>query len=94
MKYFKICLESIKTQKFRNFDVVVVDDPIPHWINTLLTNPIVQATEIIGATFLILLFIKNKLYKLEELINYLKTSSKIPPYIRTSSEQEIQLVEE
>ena len=79
---------------FIEYEVVVVDDPIPQWINTLLTDPIVQATEIIGATFLVFIFFNKKLYKSEELIKYLKTSSKIPPYIKTGSKQKIQIVED
>lgn len=79
---------------FVQYDIVIVDDPFPHWLNTLLTDPIVQATEIIGAAFLIFIIFNNRLYKSEELIKYLKTSPLIPTYLKTEAKQEIQIVED
>jgi hypothetical protein len=79
---------------FIEYDFVVVEDPIPHWINTLLTDPIVQITEIIGAIFLIFIFIHNRLYKSENLIKYLKTNHVIHPLLKTEPREEIQIVED
>jgi len=79
---------------FIEYDFVVTDDPIPLWINTLLTNPIVQATEIIGGICLIFIIINNRLYKSEDFIKYLKTSPLFTPLLKTEAKQEIQIVED
>jgi len=79
---------------FIDYDIVVVDDPIPHWINTLLTDPIVQITELFGAIFLIFIFFHNKLYHSDEFFKYLKTNPIFPPLIKTEAKQEIQIVED
>ena len=34
----------------------------PNWFLTLMTNPIVQITEIIGASIILMIIIMNKLY--------------------------------
>lgn len=79
---------------FIEYEFVVTDDPIPHWINTLLTDPIVQVTEVIGAAFLIFIIINNRLYKSKDFIKYLKTSPLFPPLLKTEAKQEIQIVED
>ena len=79
---------------FIQYDVTIVDDPIPVWFNTLLTNPIVQITEIIGATFLVFITIKNRLYKTDELLNYLKTGPIISTYLKSAPNKEIEIVED
>ena len=79
---------------FIEYEFVTVDDPIPLWITTLLTNPIVQATEIIGGFCLIFIIFHNKLYKSEDFIKYLKTSPLFPPLLKTEAKQEIQIVED
>ena len=79
---------------FIQYDVMIVDDPIPMWFNTLLTNPIVQITEITGAAILIFIIIKNRLYKTDELFKYLKTDPIISTYIKSKPNQEIQIVKE
>jgi len=79
---------------FVEYDFVVTDDPIPYWINTLLTNPIVQATEIIGGICLIFIIYHNRLYKSEDFIKYLKTSPLFPPLLKTEAKQEIEIVED
>jgi len=79
---------------FIEYEFVVTDDPIPHWVNTLLTDPLVQATEIIGAVFLIFIIYHNRLYKSKDFIKYLKTSPLLPPLLKTEAKQEIQIVED
>jgi hypothetical protein len=79
---------------FIEYDIVIVDDPILHWINTLLTDPIVQITEIFGGVCLLFIIFHNKLYKSENFIRYLKTSPFIPPLIKTETREEIQIVED
>jgi len=79
---------------FIQYDIVVTDDPIPLWTNTLLTNPIVQATEIVGGICLIFIIFHNKLYKSKDFIKYLKTSPLFPPLLKIEAKQEIQIVED
>ena len=79
---------------FIPYDFSMVHDPLPLWIHTLMTDPIVQATEIIGAAFLIFIIINNRLYKFENFIKYLKTSPLFPPLLKTEAKQEIQIVED
>ncbi|MFX1310834.1 MAG: metal-dependent hydrolase [Promethearchaeota archaeon] len=61
---------------FIMYDFTYCDNPLPHWIHTLLTNPVVQATEIIGIGFLIFILINNKLYSFKDITDYLKTNPK------------------
>ncbi|TFG25968.1 MAG: metal-dependent hydrolase [Promethearchaeota archaeon] len=79
---------------FIPYDVTIIDDPIPMWFNTLLTDPIVQITEITGAGILTFLIIKNKLYKTEELLKYLKTEPIYSTFLEKNSSQKIQIVED
>ena len=79
---------------FIPYDITIVDDPIPMWFNTLLTSPVVQITEIIGASILLIITIKYKLYKPKELLNYLKTEPIFSTYLEKESSQEIQIVED
>lgn len=58
------------------YDFIYVEDPLPHWIHTLMTSPVVQATEIIGIGLLIFIVIHNKLYNFKDLLDYLKTNPK------------------
>ncbi len=60
---------------FIPYDLTMVHDPIPLWINTLLTEPKVYITEIIGVIILIFILISNKLYSIKEITNYLKTNN-------------------
>lgn len=79
---------------FIEYEFVTLDDPIPYWINTLLTDPIVQITEIIGAVSLIFIIFHNKLYRSENFIKYLKTTPRFPPLFRTEAKKEIQIIED
>lgn len=79
---------------FIEYEFVTVDDPIPLWVNTLLTDPLVQITEIIGGVCLIFIIFHNKLYKSEDFIKYLKTSPQFPPLFRTELKKEVQIVED
>lgn len=79
---------------FIEYDEVIVKDPIPLWINTLLTDPIVQLTEIAGGIILIYIFINYRLYKSKELIRYLKTTPGIPMSYPSTAKPEIQIVED
>ena len=62
---------------FISYDFMMVDDPFPLWINTLLTDPKVYITEIIGSIILTFIVINNKLYTVKEFTNYLKTNPEI-----------------
>ncbi len=81
---------------FIEYEFIVTDDPIPLWVNTLLTDPIVQITEFIGGVCLIFIIFHNKLYKSEDFIKYLKTSPLLPPMpiLKTEIKKELQIVED
>lgn len=78
---------------FIQYEDTPVDDPILLWTNTLLTNPLVQITEIIGAVILIFIILKYRLYRFEELFNYLKTTPFISVNPDSESLQEIKVIE-
>ncbi len=60
------------------YDYAPIEDSISLWIHTLLTEPIVITTEIIGVMIFIFIVINNKLYNLREISNYLKTNEVLP----------------
>ena len=62
---------------FIPYDFSMVHDPLPLWIHTLMTDPKVYLTEIIGGFILGFIIINNKLYSIEEITNYLKTDPEI-----------------
>ena len=43
----------------------------PDWVHTLLTDPIVQITELIGFLIILFILINNKLFRRRELIEFL-----------------------
>jgi hypothetical protein len=79
---------------FIQYDFKRIEDPIPMWLHTLLTDPIVQITEMIGALLLIFIFYKNRLYKSGELLKFLKTYPQTPYYLKQESKNEIKIVED
>ncbi|MFX0070845.1 MAG: metal-dependent hydrolase, partial [Candidatus Hermodarchaeota archaeon] len=60
---------------FVSYNFSYTEPRLFQWIHTLLTNPVVQITEVIGLTLLIIIVKNNKLLNLDNLINYLKTST-------------------
>ena len=77
---------------FVHYDFMYVHDPIPYWINSLLTNPIIQITELLGIIALIFIIINNKLFGFKKIVEYLKSPSEIVKIIEP--EQEIVIVED
>jgi len=72
---------------FIMYDFIYIEDPLPHWIHTLMTSPVVQATEIIGIGLLIFIVINNKLYSFKDIVDYLRTNPKTIIYsIKKDSE--------
>ena len=72
---------------FIAYDFIYIEDPLPHWIHTLMTSPVVQATEIIGIGLLIFIVINNKLYSFKDIVDYLRTNPKTIIYsIKKDSE--------
>jgi len=57
---------------FISYEGVIIDEPLLWWIDALFTNPIIQITEIAGVVSLVFILIKNKLYHLKEIKEYLK----------------------
>lgn len=79
---------------FISYDFAYIDDPIPHWTMTLLTNPIVQLTEIIGLGILIFITAKYRLYKIDEIFKYLKTTSGFSQNLPPDLNKQFQIIEE
>lgn len=79
---------------FISYEFAYTDDPIPHWTTTLLTSPLVQITEIIGLGILIFITAKYRLYKSEDLVRYLKTTSGVSIKYPSTIKPEIQIVED
>ena len=76
------------------YDFAYTDDPIAHWTTTLFTNPIVQITEIIGLGILIFITAKYRLYKIDEIFKYLKTTSGFSQNLTPDLNKQIQILEE
>lgn len=79
---------------FISYDFAYTDDPIPHWITTLLTSPIVQLTEIIGLGILFFITAKYRLYKIDEIFKYLKTTSGFSQNLPPDLNKQFQIIEE
>lgn len=79
---------------FIEYDKLIVKDPIPLWINTLLTDPIVQLTEIAGVGIFIYIIMTNRLYKSGELIKYLKTTPGVLIEYPSTTKPDVQIVED
>jgi len=58
-------------------DFTYQGNPFSEWIHTLLTDPKIQITEIIGGFILGFIIVNNKLYKMINILNYLKTNPNI-----------------
>lgn len=58
---------------FFDFDFIMTEDPIDHWLYSLFNDPKVYITELIGIGVFIGIIISNKLYNFNEIISYLKT---------------------
>jgi len=59
-----------------SYNFEYIGNPIPFWIRSLLTNPVVQITEIIGIGCLLFIVITNKLYSFKDIADYLRTNPK------------------
>lgn len=68
---------------FVTYDFMYTENPIQHWLHTLVTNPVVQITEILGVLTILFVIIYNKLYSFKKIIDYLKTNPLIISYIET-----------
>ena len=79
---------------FIEYDKLIVKDPIPLWINTLLTDPVVQLTEIAGGIIFIFILVNNRLYTPRDIFKYLRTTSGVPMTYPSTIKPEIQIVED
>ncbi|MFX0036222.1 MAG: metal-dependent hydrolase [Candidatus Hermodarchaeota archaeon] len=57
---------------FVSYNFISIEEPLQYWLKTLLTNPFIIITEVMGVLGLFFIFIKNKLYYIKEIMNYLK----------------------
>ncbi|MHA1671960.1 MAG: metal-dependent hydrolase [Promethearchaeota archaeon] len=62
---------------FINYKFIYLEDPLGGWLFSLLNDPIVQITEILGLVFLIIIVIHNKLYGIRTIFNFIKESNVI-----------------
>jgi len=53
------------------YDYTILEDPFGSWLYTLLNDPLVLTTEIVGITILIIILFSNKLYNLKEITNFM-----------------------
>ncbi|MFX1365471.1 MAG: metal-dependent hydrolase [Promethearchaeota archaeon] len=72
---------------FIKYDFGVVDEPFLFWIKQLWTEPLVIITEGTGVLFIIYILIKNKLYQIDKLSEYLRGINQT--FIQNSKEVEI-----
>ncbi|MBD3255415.1 MAG: hypothetical protein GF383_09995 [Candidatus Lokiarchaeota archaeon] len=80
---------------FIAYDMDYTHDPFPAWINTLLTNLIVQITEITGALMIVYIIYKNELYSMEAIVHYLTLPSKDgSQFIELENKSHITIVED
>ena len=49
----------------------IIDDPLLYWFNKLITDPVVQITEILGLVGLLFILIYNKLFSFKKIYDYL-----------------------
>jgi hypothetical protein len=61
---------------FIDYDFIYIDDPFGLWLFVLLNEPIVSLTEGLGLLILIFIIIRNKLFKVKDIITYLKFNQK------------------
>ncbi len=52
-----------------------LERPIDYWIKVLFTDPKVYLTEILGAIIVIFILINNKMFSVNSILKYLKTSA-------------------
>lgn len=58
------------------YDFIYIEDPFGQWLFTLLNEPLIYVTEIIGIVILVFIVVNNKLYNINKIRNYfLKTSN-------------------
>ncbi len=74
---------------FISFEYIVLEDPFSVWITALLTNTIVIITEITGILFIVFILIRNKLYHIKDITNYLKGINQ--PLIKRTKEKDINI---
>jgi hypothetical protein len=57
---------------FISYESFYVEDPLSEWYYTLLNDPLVLFTEILGSLILIFILVKNQLYSRKKIIFYLQ----------------------
>ncbi|MHA1454829.1 MAG: metal-dependent hydrolase [Promethearchaeota archaeon] len=60
---------------FINYQFIYIEDPLSGWLFSLLNDPIVQVTEVLGLVFLITIVIHNKLYGIRKIFTFIKESN-------------------
>ncbi len=71
---------------FIYYDFMYTEDPLSLWMHTLMTNPVVQVTELFGVFILIFIVINNKLYNFKKIANYLRTNPEIIIHLKKDTE--------
>lgn len=72
---------------FFSYDYYYIEEPLTYWFRKLWTDPFVIITEIMGLLFILFIVIRNKLYHIRDITNYLKGFNQT--LIQISKEKEI-----
>lgn len=62
---------------FINYQFIYLEDPLGGWLFSLLFDPIVQITEIVGLALLTIILVHNKLYGFRKIFTFIKESNLI-----------------
>ncbi|MFX1323292.1 MAG: metal-dependent hydrolase [Promethearchaeota archaeon] len=74
---------------FISYEYIIIEDPFSVWITALLTNPLVIITEITGILFIVFILIRNKLYHIKDITDYLKGINQT--LIKSTKEKDINI---
>ena len=62
---------------FINYQFIYLEDPLSSWLSSLLYDPVVQITEVLGLIFLIIILVHNKLYGIRKMFTFILESNVI-----------------
>ncbi|MHA1191433.1 MAG: metal-dependent hydrolase [Promethearchaeota archaeon] len=60
---------------FIDYQFIYLEDPLGGWLFSLLNDPIVQVTEVLGILFLITILFHNKLYGVRKIFTFITDSN-------------------
>ena len=60
---------------FIDYQFIYLEDPLSGWLFSLLNDPVVQITEILGILFLITIVLHHKLFGIRKIFTFIKESN-------------------